>query len=1056
MRDHSPGPCGRLRAELSGFVGRRAELGRVRSALSGARLVTLTGPGGIGKTRLAVQAATEVRRRFRDGAWMVELAGLRDPALLTPEVARTFGLLDQSSGWAVAALADNLAGRQALLVLDNCEHLLDACAVLSGALLRACPELRILATSRQVLGVAGEVSVPVPPMSVPAEGQLTASGSLLEHEAVRLFAERGAAVLPGFAVDAGNQQAIAELCRRLEGIPLAIELAAVRLRAMSPEQILARIENRFGLLSMGDPATPRHETLQAALTWSYDLLATDEQALWRRSSVFTGSFDLDAAESVCSGDGIAADAVADLVDGLVAKSVLLRRPGGRTARYGLLDTIREYGKQRLREAGPDVLLSCRHRDWYAALAARQEGLGARQIQWIDGLDADHDNLRAALEFCLAAPGEAEAGLRMACDLWVYWETRGHRRRQRDQRGRHRLGDHRARGVGRRTDHDLPALAAPAGLPRQPALPGGSRWELDLRGPDPAAPVRRIHHRQLGRILGAVGPGRRAHGLPHGAMYCLVVPGRPRTYAKAAAAVVIAVFGLARLYLAVDHPDDVLFGVALGVAVPVAAFRYFTPNEIFPVVYRRGRTAHVDVGGRRGDAIRLATRDQFGLTAGEIKPVGLESSAGSTPLRLRVEGGPEEYLFAKLYTKGHVRADSWYKMWRMIRCGSLEDEHPFQTVRRLTEYEDYALRLLQDAGIAVARPYGIVEITPEREYLLVTEYFDGAVEIGGADVDDQLIDQGLSLIRTLWDTGIAHRDIKPGNLMVRSGQLLLIDVAFAQVRPSPWRQAVDLGNMMLVLAVRTDPARVYRQALNYFSEAELAEAFAATRGVASPTQLRAFMKRDPRDLLAEFRKLAPQRQPIVLQRWSIRRVTLAAAMLALFAVAAVFGVGLLLPASNSGVHAPGVHAPECGTSHTMILAAQAVPSAAFLPCIAALPSGWTAADPEVASGQASFVLNSGQPGLQTVTITLTATCDTAGAQQIPSDQPGMRRFERPLSLVPAYSGVRYYTFPGGCATYRFVLAPGASPVVTTTVDTAVAFMPRSALVGYVRRTEGLAL
>ena len=497
-------------------------------------------------------------------------------------------------------------------------------------------------------------------------------------------------------------------------------------------------------------------------------------------------------------------------------------------------------------------------------------------------------------------------------------------------------------------------------------------------------------------------------------YCLVVPGRPRSYAKAAIAVIVTVFCLACLYLAVDHVDDLLLGVALGVAIPVSAFRFFTPNEVFPVAYRRGNTAHVDVTGARGEAIRQGVRDQLGLTVTGITPVGLESSAGSTPLRLRTEGAPQEYLFAKLYTKGHVRADRWYKIWRTILYGSLEDEHPFQTVRRLAEYEDYALRLLQDAGIAVPRPYGIVEITPEREYLLVTEFFDGAAEIGDADIDDQVIGQGLLLIRALWDAGIAHRDIKPGNLMVRGGQLLLIDVAFAQVRPSPWRQAVDLGNMMLVLAVRTDPARVYRQALNYFTEAELAEAFAATRGVASPTQLRAFMKRDPRDLLAEFRKLAPQRKPIVLQRWSIRRVTLAAAMLALFAVAAVFGVGLLLPASNSGVHAPGVHAPECGTSHTMILAAQAVPSAAFLPCIAALPSGWTAADPEIASGQASFVLNSGQAGRQsglnlslgpslaaqvTVTITLTATCNTTGAQQIPSDQPGMRRFERPPSLVP---------------------------------------------------------
>ena len=543
-------------------------------------------------------------------------------------------------------------------------------------------------------------------------------------------------------------------------------------------------------------------------------------------------------------------------------------------------------------------------------------------------------------------------------------------------------------------------------------------------------------------------------------YCLVVPGRPRTYAKAATAVIVTVFCLACLYLAVDHLDDLLLGVALGVAIPVSAFRFFTPNEIFPVAYRRGNTAHVDVTGARGDAIRQGVRDQLGLTVTGITPVGLASSAGSTPLRLRVEGAPQEDLFAKLYTKGHVRADRWYKIWRTILYGSLEDEHPFQTVRRLAEYEDYALRLLQDAGIAVARPYGIVEITPEREYMVLTEYFDGAVEIGDADLDDQLIDQGLSLIRALWDAGIAHRDIKPGNLMVRDGQLLLIDVAFAQVRPSPWRQAVDLGNMMLVLAVRTDPARVYQRALNYFTEAELAEAFAATRGVASPTQLRAFMKRDPRDLLAEFRKLAPQRRPIVLQRWSVRRVSLAAAMLAIFAVSAVFGVGLLLPdTATTGVHVTlgaAPRAPDCGTGHTMILAAQAVPSAAFLPCINALPSGWTTADPEIASGQASFGLDSGQPGLQSVTITLTATCDMAGARQIPSGQPGVRRFERPPSLVPGYSDVRYDVFPGGCVTYRFVLGPGASPVVTTTVDSAVAFMPRSELVGYVRRTEGLAL
>jgi tRNA A-37 threonylcarbamoyl transferase component Bud32 len=373
---------------------------------------------------------------------------------------------------------------------------------------------------------------------------------------------------------------------------------------------------------------------------------------------------------------------------------------------------------------------------------------------------------------------------------------------------------------------------------------------------------------------------------------------------------------------------------------------------------------------------------------EIKPVGLKSSAGSTPLRLRVQGGPERYVFAKLYTKGHVRADRWYKLGRTILYGTLEDEAPFQTVERLAEYEDYALRLVREAGVRTARPHGIVEITPKREYLLVTEFFTGAVEIGDAEVDDGVIDQGLAMIRELRDAGIAHRDIKPGNLMVRSGELLLIDVCFVQVRPSPWRQAVDLGNMMLVLAVRTDPRRVYRRALAYFTEAELAEASAATRGVASPTQLRAFMKRDPRDLLGEFRALAPPRPPIVLQRWSMRRVALATAMVAITAVAAYWTVR----AFNPGSRGLGADPPSCGTGPSMILSAQAVPPAVMLPCIAALPSGWHANGADIASGYARFWLDSDQAGPTAITVT---------------PDRGLRHLRRPAGAIrPAgHSAVR---------------------------------------------------
>jgi predicted ATPase/DNA-binding CsgD family transcriptional regulator len=418
-------PAGRLPGELTEFVGRRAELARVRAALEGARLVTLTGPGGIGKTRLALQVAAGAGRAFRDGVSLAELGGLRDPGLLVDEVARSLGLSDRSARWAVASLADYLQTRRVLLVLDQCEHLADACAVLADALLRGCPGLRIIATSRHVLGVAGEVTVTVPPMTLPAVNDPNEPGELLRFEAVRLFAQRAAAVLPGFTVDASNGVAVAGVCRALDGIPLAVELAAVRLRALSPEQILARLGSRFQLLSGGGPAgQPHHRTLQAALEWSYELLTEAEQAMWRRVSVFAGSFDLDAAEAVCAVGRVGAGQVADLVDALVAKSILLRQ-GGSTARYRLLDTMAEFGLTKLRGRDNERALRRRHRAWYAALAARQEAFGPGRATWIAALDADHENLRTALEFCLAEPGQSAAGTQMACDLWWYWLTHGH-------------------------------------------------------------------------------------------------------------------------------------------------------------------------------------------------------------------------------------------------------------------------------------------------------------------------------------------------------------------------------------------------------------------------------------------------------------------------------------------------------------------------------------------------------------------------------------------------------------------------------------------------------
>jgi tRNA A-37 threonylcarbamoyl transferase component Bud32/membrane-associated phospholipid phosphatase len=548
----------------------------------------------------------------------------------------------------------------------------------------------------------------------------------------------------------------------------------------------------------------------------------------------------------------------------------------------------------------------------------------------------------------------------------------------------------------------------------------------------------------------------------GIVYTLVPHGRTRERAKLAIAAVLIVFVFARLYLGVDHPFDALSGLVIGIAIPLAAFRLFTPNDVTPVAYGTGKTAHLDVGGQRGEAIRRAVHDQLGLTVLDARPVGLEGSGGSTPLRLAVasadgNGGTEEptYLFAKLFAMNHVRADRWYKLGRRILYGRMEDETRFESVRRLVEYEDYALRLVRDAGILTATPYGIVEITPEREYMLVASFIDGAAEIGDAevDVDDGVIDEALGIVRQLWDAGLAHRDIKPANLMVADGRVYLIDAAFAQVRPSPWRQAVDLGNMMLVLAVRTDARRVYERALVQFTPDDIAEAFAATRGVASPTQLRSVLRQDGRDLVSEFRALAPQRRRIAVQRWSFRRVALAVGLAIGLLFVAQLAIGMFTPSHDI----PSAGSPDCGTGSLTVLVAQAVPSATRVPCIAALPAGWTSESAHVERGRATFWLSSDQGGERSVKVTLLprAGCDVGRAAPVPSDEAGADRYERPRRLRPLAT-TRYYLFDGGCVRYDIAFAAGAEAELVFDVEQALALMPRERLVDHVRATTGLRL
>ncbi|MEV6362619.1 protein kinase domain-containing protein [Nocardia asteroides] len=405
-----------LPVELNSFVGRDTELAAVRRSLAGARMVTLTGIGGVGKTRVAVRAAADAQEEFADGVAFVALGELGDRSQLAGAVAGALGVRGRAALPLSELLTDFLGGRNLLLVLDNCEHMVAAVADFAADLLRSCPGLRILATSREPIGVDGEAVVPIPPLTVPdpdgAPAQATA--------AMLLFAERAAVAVAGFELTDGNRAVIARICRRLDGLPLAIELATVWLRSMTPDQLAQRLTDQFALLTRSPRSSPpRQQTLRLCMDWSYELCTPDERRLWAELSVFAGSFDLDAALSVC-GDGRSEADLLYALSLLIDKSILMRVPGEPEVRFRMLDTVRDFGRDQARAAGEYTELCRRHRRWYerVVIAANADWVGPRQRGWVDAMAREEPNLRQALEFCLA--DSPEAGIGIAAAVWPFW------------------------------------------------------------------------------------------------------------------------------------------------------------------------------------------------------------------------------------------------------------------------------------------------------------------------------------------------------------------------------------------------------------------------------------------------------------------------------------------------------------------------------------------------------------------------------------------------------------------------------------------------------------
>jgi non-specific serine/threonine protein kinase len=412
--------------DLTSFVGRLGERAEVERLLGTTRLLTLTGSGGVGKTRLAFEVAPLASSNYADGIVVVELASLSDPDLVAPSVAASVGLRNIPPGHLHQALVASLAPRHVLLVLDNCEHLIQDVASLVDMLLRQCRRLTILATSRQPLNVASEIVWPVPPLSLPAYRGTVASDEVAASDAAQLFRARAVAVQPEFAITDRNAAAVAQICQRLDGIPLAIELASARARLLSPEQIVQRLDDRFELLVASSRGAPsRQQTLRATLDWSYGLLSEREASLLQRSSVFAGGWTLEAVETVASGDNLSVHEVFEALGGLVDKSMVVADATQPETRYRLLETVRQYADDKLRHTANLEHVRARYAEWFAVMAERAQLELQRgdQAAWLDVLEREHDNFRAALGWARTA--NPALGLRIAANLGAFWEMRGY-------------------------------------------------------------------------------------------------------------------------------------------------------------------------------------------------------------------------------------------------------------------------------------------------------------------------------------------------------------------------------------------------------------------------------------------------------------------------------------------------------------------------------------------------------------------------------------------------------------------------------------------------------